>query len=55
MTPSLPYRTTINGQKITVIAATQVIDSDLQSKLDRNRGPSRAGLGLRRRHPGLGG
>ncbi len=26
-----PYRTTINGQKITVIAATQVIDSDLQS------------------------
>ena len=26
-----PYRTTINGQKIAIIAATQVIDSDLQT------------------------
>jgi poly-gamma-glutamate synthesis protein (capsule biosynthesis protein) len=26
-----PYRTVINGQKVTIIAATQVIDSDLQT------------------------
>ena len=26
-----PYRATIDGEKITIIAATQVIDSDLQS------------------------
>jgi hypothetical protein len=26
-----PFRTTINGQRITIIAATQVIDSDLQT------------------------
>jgi hypothetical protein len=37
-----PYRATINGEKITIIAATQVIDSDLQTSWTAT--PDHAGL-----------
>ena len=49
-----PYQVTIDGEHIGIIAATQVIDDDLQDSMDGDRDPAGAGLRLRRERPGLG-